>query len=143
MVSVFLSLVAIGAALALAGLRFVPEDAACSLHRWGRFRRNLGPGWHWVVPVVDQIAGRVHLIGHRVELGNSRFPQAEVYFQILEPQRTGAELERVDALVEQLAGERLAQLPEAEVRALAGRWKDELNRRLGQLGLQVIRCRLA
>ena len=75
--------------LALAGLRYVPEDTALTVHRFGRYARTLSPGLRFTVPVLDRIAHRVRLVGHQVEIpvrGESS-ARAAVYYQILEPQR--------------------------------------------------------
>lgn len=134
------------AAIAVAGLRRVPEGLACTLHRFGRFRRALPPGWHLTLPLVDRVVQRVPLIGHHVELAAPDADgRAEVYFQILEPTRMGAELEEVDRVVERALASRLPEVRReaSESSALASRLKDELNASLHGLGLHVTRCRLA
>src|SRR5690606_39343888 len=76
---------------------------------------------------------------------DQRQPEVQVYYQILEPARTGPDIDDVDALVgrEALQGlETLAVEPGADLPALAARLKVEMNRRLDRLGLLVIRCQL-
>jgi hypothetical protein len=58
-----------------------------------------------------------------------------VYYQILEPQKAGETLERVDAWVADQAREAVDARTTTE-------FKLELNRRVGPLGLRVIRCSL-
>lgn len=139
-------LIASLAAGVLAGLRRVPEGRAYTLHRGGRFVRSLSPGLHFTVPVLDQIAHQVELIGHQVAVPTAS-SRAEVFFQILEPQRTGAALDDVDGLVQQLTSDRLRALApggvSSEPAKLAQALMQDLNGRLGDLGLRVIRCRLA
>jgi hypothetical protein len=68
-----------------------------------------------------------------------------VYFQILEPGRTGERLERVDSLVGQQAATLLAAMPgdlPADPLRLAGGLKAQLNSALNDAGLYVIRCQL-
>lgn len=150
--SLFLAaMMILGAGLAFASLRRIPEDTVCTVHRFGRYVRTLQPGLRLTVPFVDHIAHRVRLVGHRVEL----LPQAlasgtaaggEVYYQILEPERAGDALDDVDALVEREACVQLAALArddaDAESAALSQRLKSALNTRLGALGLRIIRCQL-
>jgi regulator of protease activity HflC (stomatin/prohibitin superfamily) len=139
---IIVSLLASGAALALASLRRVPEDTVCTVHRRGRYVRTLTPGIRFTIPLVDKIAHRVRLVGHHVDLPEA---QGEVYYQILEPELARDALDDVDALVQREARERLAQIaaqPAAEAGALAGQLKQDLNRQLGRLGLRVTRCRL-
>jgi len=134
------------AILLAAGLRWVPEGTVCTVHRFGRYVRALPPGLRWTVPFVDQIAHRINLVGHQVQLNMPEAgQQAAVYFQILEPGRAGPALDEVDALVERLARERLAKLSDqagGERKAFAQRLKDELNLRLTTIGLHVTRCQL-
>ncbi len=135
---------------ALAGLRRVPEQNVLTVHRFGRYRRTLAPGLHWVVPGLDRIACNVPLIGHHLSLPTrslgARSARADLYFQILEPLRAGAELERIDELVAQqasLALDEFAAEPDASTSgwaAAAETLKIELNRRCAGRGLRVIRC---
>lgn len=139
---IIVSLFASGAALALASLRRVPEDTVCTVHRRGRYVRTLTPGIRFTIPLVDKIAHRVQLVGHHVDLPDA---QGEVYYQILEPELARDALDDVDALVQREAHARLAEIaaqPAVEAGARAGQLKQELNRRLGLLGLRVTRCQL-
>lgn len=142
---------AVGAGLAYASLRRVPEDTVCTVHRFGRYRRTLTPGLRFTLPFVDQIAHRVRLIGHQVELPPQPLDEAvvargAVYYQILEPERAGDALDDVDALVERAATERLVALAprngSIELGALAQQLKLDLNQHLGAIGLRVTRCQL-
>lgn len=142
-------LLALIAALALlaASLRVVPAGYATGVYRFGRFHRALGPGWHVLLPLVDRLGRRVDMVGHRVstELAEPQAARAEVYFQILEPGRVGAGLERVDALVGKRASDCLASLrgePGSDPSRLAEGLKLHLNDSLRGLGLYVTRCQL-
>jgi regulator of protease activity HflC (stomatin/prohibitin superfamily) len=144
-VAAILALLALTAVVALAGLRRIPDGTVCTLHRFGRYARAIGPGLHFTWPLIEQIAHRVELIGHQVELpiGNDPARAATVYFQILEPERAGAMLDRVDAMVEQEALQRLHTLASSgEPGSLAASLKQELNATFGALGLRVTRCQL-
>jgi regulator of protease activity HflC (stomatin/prohibitin superfamily) len=141
-----------GAGLLLAGLRRVPEDTVCTVHRFGRYVRTLTPGLRFTFPFVDHIAHRVRLVGHQIELApyaidGETAAQGAVYYQILEPERAGDALDDVDALVEREARSSLLALaagPAArdEAAAMAARLKSDLNLRLGTLGLRITRCQL-
>ncbi len=139
-------------AVIVSGIRRVPEDMVFTVHRFGRFLRNLAPGLHWTIPLFDQIAHRTRMVGHQVSLPaqplhDGAAAQAAVYYQILEPARIGNSLNRVDALVR---GEALAclaalanQSPANDAaHELAGELKAELNRHLAEFGLLVTRCNL-
>ena len=134
--------------LLVAGLRYVPEDTVCTVHRFGRYVRTLTPGLRLTIPLLDQIASRVRLVGHQVEvpLAGEAPAHADVYYQILDPKRTGDALEHVDALVGQHASEHLSALaPElaaGQDDQVAFQLKSGLNQDLAALGLRVTRCNL-
>ena len=135
------------AILLLAGMRRVPEDTACTVHRFGRYVRTLTPGLRWTIPFVEHIAHRVRLVGHEVPLTQQAAKaQGAVYYQILEPERAGDALDAVDALVQREAREGLATLmldvAANDSAALASQLKADLNQRLATLGLRVTRCKL-
>ncbi len=132
----------------LLALRRVPEGRVYTLHRFGRFVRALPPGLHLTWPLLDQIGHEIDLVGHHVELAMPReTTRAEVFFQILDPDQTGAALDEVDDLVLRMARDRLDSLDAnpglPEPKAIAQRLKDELNQRLRGRGLHVTRCQLA
>lgn len=142
-----LSLVAAVLALALSSLRRVPEGRAYTVHRFGSFSRNIGPGLHWVLPLVERVRRRVDLIGHRIDLAPTQpgAARAAVFYQIIEPERAGASLDAVDDFVQHEADDILtavtADRPEA-VGVLCENLKLELNRRLAPRGLRITRCQL-
>lgn len=126
------------AGLALAGLHRVPADVALTVHRFGRHHRSLGPGWHWLVPGIERVGHAVGLTGHHLHVpGAGARGEAELYYQILEPEKAGAALDAVDDWVAAQARDALAQVSES-----ADQFKTELNRRLGGVGLRVVRCAL-
>lgn len=128
----------------LTGLRRVPDNSVVTVHRFGRFVRALGPGWRWTLPGLDQLGQPVCLIGHHLDIPADSGAHAELYYQILDPAQAGEALDHVDALVTDQAREALAALPAANdcAPSLAESLKAELNRRLGRMGLRVIRCAL-
>lgn len=142
-----LGLVAAVLVLALFSLRWVPEGRAYTVHRLGRFSRSIGPGLHWVLPLVERVRQRVDLIGHRIDLAPTQpgAAHAAVFYQIIEPERAGASLDAVDDFVQHEADDILtavaADQPEA-IGALCENLKLELNRRLAPRGLRITRCQL-
>src|SRR5687767_14569065 len=85
-------------ALAASGLRRVPAQRAATVRRFGRYRRTVGPGWHWLLPQLDKTGAEVELINHHLHVARAD-GEAELYYQILEPAMTGETLERVDDFV--------------------------------------------
>lgn len=142
----------LGAGLAYASLRRVPEDMVCTVHRFGHYVRTLTPGVRFTLPFIDHISARVRLVGHRIELPSQNFGAhtaacGAVFYQILEPERAGDALDDVDALVAREACQRLTAMAAnedttTESNALACQLKSDLNQRLGALGLRVTRCQL-
>ena len=125
-------------ALAVAGLRHVPANAGLCVRRAGRHHRNLGPGWHWVLPGLERIGPAVGLTGHHLHVPAANTAgEAELYYQILDPTKAGAALDDVDAWVTAQTRDVLAQ-----VSGSAEQIKTELNQRIGRLGLRVVRCSL-
>jgi regulator of protease activity HflC (stomatin/prohibitin superfamily) len=125
------------------GVRRVDDDSGVVVHRFGRYHRTLGPGWHWTLPAVERLGRPVRLIGHHVDVPAGS-AHADLYYQILDPARAGAALEKSDQLVQQQARAALADLPPAAAgRSRADALKAELNRRVAGHGLRVIRCSLA
>jgi regulator of protease activity HflC (stomatin/prohibitin superfamily) len=132
-----LCLLALLAVLA-AGVQRVPEQRVRNVRRMGRYRRTLGPGWHWIVPRLDRTGASVDLINHHLHVrGSENAGDAELYYQILEPEKAGETLDQVDAWVAGQAQEALQQTGGSSEQL-----KSELNRRVGRLGLRVIRCSL-
>ena len=120
-------------ALAASGLRRVPAQRAAAVRRFGRYRRTVGPGWHWLLP-LERTGKPVELLNHHlhVERGGS---QAELYYQVLEPEKAGETLECVDEFVAEKAREACAARTTSE-------FKLDLNRLVAPKGLRVVRCAL-
>ena len=132
----------IAAALPLAvvalGLRKVPAQRVMTVRRLGRYRRTLAPGWHWIAPGIDRAGLKVDLLNHHLHVsGSDSRHQAEFYYQIVEPEKAGETLDRVDDWVASQAREAMAETGQSP-----DQLKTELNRRVGGMGLRVIRCSL-
>lgn len=122
-----------------AGLLRVPAQRVLNTRRGGRYRRTLGPGWHWVVPGLERTGLQVDLLGHHVRVrgGIGGGKEADLYYQIMEPEKAGETLDRVDDWVSAQAHEALGQSD-----ASPDQLKSEINRRVARLGLRVVRCSL-
>lgn len=133
--------------LVLAGIRRVPEGRAYTVHRFGRYARTLRPGWRFVVPMLEKVSAPVELINHRIELLLADLPEASggasLYYQIVEPERSGGMLDEIDAFVRREARSELESLLASagrDAELVNQRFKQALNLRLSQLGLLVTRC---
>jgi regulator of protease activity HflC (stomatin/prohibitin superfamily) len=128
-------LVSACALLGMAGWRHIPAGTVAAVHGGGRYRRTLNAGWHWLWPVREQLGRPVDLIGHHLDVRTDS-AQAELYFQILDPDQAGAVLDEVDELVSRQTQDALSDLSNTHPENL----KYEINRRVAQLGLRVVRC---
>ena len=120
-------------ALVATGLRRIPAQRVATVRRLGRYRRTLGPGWHWLLP-IERTGKPVELLNHHLHVQRGG-AQAELYYQILEPEKAGETLECVDEFV-------AAEARAAAVARTTTEFKLELNRRVAPKGLRVVRCAL-
>ena len=124
--------------LAVAGLCHVPAQRVLTVRRFGRYRRTLGPGWHWIIPGLERAGAGVSLVGHHLHVtGNGGQAGAELYYQIMEPEKAGETLDQVDDWVAAETREALGEPGRSP-----DQLKSELNRRVSRMGLRVVRCSL-
>lgn len=120
------------------GVRRVPAQRASTLRRLGRYRRTLGAGWHWTLPGIDSIGPDVRLIGNHLHVRHTGSgEEAELHYQITDPAKAGDVLERTDSWLATQTRETLSCADHS-----AEQLKEELNRRVGHLGLRIVRCAL-
>jgi len=120
-------------ALVATGLRRVPAQRVATVRRFGRYRRTLGPGWHWLRP-LERKGASIEMLNHHLHIDRGGVG-AELYYQILDPEKAGETLERMDDFVAEEARE-------VAVARTTGEFKLELNRRVAPKGLRVVRCAL-
>ncbi|GAB3023540.1 hypothetical protein GCM10027285_01600 [Oleiagrimonas citrea] len=124
----------------------IPEGQVYTLRRMGHSApRLLQPGTHWIWPVLEHVTHRISLVGRSLELDGEGQDalHGTVYWQVLEPERADAVIERAEAFIReqaQLAAPQLAVLDSDAARNAA--LKDRLNATLTQHGLFVTRARL-
>ncbi len=120
------------------GVRRVPAQRVLMVRRLGRYRRTLGPGWHWTLPGIERAGLEVPLIGHHLHVRHTGSrEEAELHYQITDPHKAGETLDRVDSWVAAQTREALSQADHSP-----DQLKDELNRRISPLGLRIVRCSL-
>ncbi len=136
-------------ALLLTGLRWVPEGTAHTVSRFGHYARTLAPGLRFSLPLLERVSAPVALINHRIALplvaGDANSQRAAFYYQIIEPARSGDQLNDIDRVVERevrLYMDASLTAAARDIDGLNGRVKLALNERLGSLGLRVTRCQL-
>ena len=139
-------------ALVIVSLKRVPEGHAYTIHRFGHYRRTLGAGLHWVLPLIERVAHRVSLAGRaltlsRQPLGDGRgVLQGKVYYQVLDAARADAEADHLDDVVLDSLQRALRDAAALAERATPGELnstlKPALNAELRLHGIVVTRCQL-
>lgn len=140
-------------ALSLLALRRVPAGQVHSVYRGGRVVRLLQPGLRLVWPLLEQVRHRIDLSGQVLRFeeslpqdGNAlRDVRGTVYWQVLEPARADAVIERVDQLIRHSARDALREecvRRMAAPRELGQHLKQLLNAVLRERGMLVTRVEL-
>jgi len=119
--------------LVATGLRRVPAQRVATVRRFGHYRRTVGPGWHWLAP-LERTGKSVELLNHHLHISHGD-QEAELYYQVLDPEKAGETLEHMDEFVAEKARESVDARTTSE-------FKLELNRRVAPKGLRVVRCAL-
>ncbi len=87
----------------------IPEGQVYTLHRRHHPQpKLLTPGTHWIVPLRDHIAHKISLTGRILQLDETLGEVASrvrgtVYWQVLEPIRADAVIDRADLLIREQA----------------------------------------
>ena len=143
------------AALLAASIKRIPEGTVYTLRRLDGHARVLNPGVHWVLPLVERVVHRITLTGRalpideRVALDDQGQPlplRGTVYWQVLDPSRADAVIERADDLIRLRAVNALRAVDapgseSADARNL--RMKQALNETLRERGVLVTRVQLS
>jgi regulator of protease activity HflC (stomatin/prohibitin superfamily) len=150
-----LSFLIAAAGLVLLSIKRIPEGQAYTVYRFGRYRRTLAAGVHWIVPLVERVAHRVSLTGRALAMAPTVLTVGErrvevdgkVYFQVLDAARADPEADHLDdvvltALVGALRGPVLCAALAAAPGDLNATLKRTLNAALAEHGIVVTRCRL-
>jgi len=141
--------IAAGLALLAASIRRIPEGQVYALRRVGGHVRRVGPGTHFVLPLIERIARKINLAGASLAVdGLERDGQAlraTVFYQVLDAGRAERVLDDLGRLLGD-ATRALVADADAEFPADAAsrvRWlKQALNARLRESGVFVARVDL-
>lgn len=122
-------------------VKHIPEGKVYTLRRRHDTQPHLlTAGTHWIVPLRDHVAHKISLTGRSLHLDTTmdsdHHAQGTVYWQVLDPKRADAVIERADTLIRQRALESLRQ------GNTATHLKEQLNRTLRPQGMLVTRVDL-
>ncbi len=148
-------LLAAVALLTLGAVRRIPEGEACTIYRWGRYRRTLESGIHWVWPLLDRIGHRISLTGRQTQLETGVVTRADgkavtaagiVYFQVLDAEQAEDQIEHFEECVRDtlcaVLREEPLPLPETADSERNRALKQAVDKRLRRFGLTATRCQL-
>lgn len=153
--TVSLIFLAVIAGVVLMSLMRVPEGQVYSVRRLRTRPRLLMPGLHWLVPLVDRIVHKISLTGHTLNveaplLRNGsheiRMVQGRVYWQVLEPDRASAVIDRADELIRRRALDAFYATDDPDNEpcpARNARLKQTLNQSLRARGMLITRVDLS
>lgn len=154
-ISAIIVILAIAAGVVLAGLTRVPEGQVYSVRRLRGEPRLLVPGRYLLVPLLDRIVHKISLTGHtlRVEAplpqtGSvaARMVEGRVYWQVLEPDRADAVIDRADELIQRRALDAFCACEDPDNEpypARNARLKQALNQSLRARGMLITRVDLS
>lgn len=129
-------------------LKRIPEGQVYTLRRLGSTApRLLKPGMHWVWPVVEHITHRISLVGRALDLDarddRGHALHGTIYWQVLEPERADAVIERAEALIQEAAADALPTLGSMQGEAECSQaLKLRLNSVLAPHGIFIARTRV-
>lgn len=137
--------IAAGVALLAASIRRIPEGQVYALRRVGGHVRRVGPGTHFVLPLLERIARKINVAGTSMSIdGIDRrgLPlRATVFFQVLDAGRAERVLDDLPGTLRDAAHACVdsADFPDT---ARAPWLKQALNARLRESGVFVARVDL-
>lgn len=134
--------IAAGLALIAASIRRIPEGQVYALRRVGGHVRRVGPGTHFVWPLVERIARKINVAGTSLSvdgLERDGAPlHAMVFYQVLDADRAGHVLDDLPGALRAATRECVGSA-DFPVAARAPWLKQALNARLRESGVFVAR----
>ncbi|HEX7326194.1 MAG TPA: SPFH domain-containing protein [Rhodanobacteraceae bacterium] len=140
------------ALLAWASIKRIPEGQVYTLRRLGRPAGTLTAGTHFVLPLIERIAHKISISGYTLavderidaQLPSARTLRGRVWWQVLDPERADAVIDRADDLIRLRLRDALdgAVTEAPDLRARNQRIKQSLNGSLRERGVLVTRVEL-
>lgn len=152
-----ITILLIASALALLGwlsVKRIPEGQVYTLRRLGKPAGTLAAGTHLVVPLFERIAHKISIAGYTLSVDERLDPESpaasslrgRVWWQVLDPERAEAVIERADELIRLRLRDALRSGEttnvDPDLRARNQRIKQTLNGSLRERGVLVTRVEL-
>ena len=139
--------IAAGLVLLAASIRRIPEGQVYALRRVGGHVRRVGPGTHFVLPLVERIARKINLAGASLAVDglehDGRALRATVFYQVLDAGRAERVLDDLGRMLGDATRSLVADAEFPVDAAARPRWlKQALNARLRESGVFVARVDL-
>lgn len=139
--------IAAGLALLAASIRRIPEGQVYALRRVGGHVRRVGPGTHFVLPLLERIARKINVAGASLAVdGLERDGQAlhaTLFYQVLDAARAERVLDDLGRVLGEATRALVADAEFPGDAAAGARWlKQALNARLRESGVFVARVDL-
>ena len=144
----FIALLSALAALVFASVKRIPDGHAYTLRRVGGHMRTIGAGIHVVVPLIEQVAHKINLLGNVAEFAvqppsaAAAALRGRVYFQVMDAQRADAVIDGMADMLRRRVTELIGDDADEDSSACNARLKAALNRDLRDRGLLVTRVQL-
>lgn len=140
--------------VAMLSIKRIPEGQVYTLRRLGKPAGTLTAGTHLVLPLIERVAHKISITGYTLAVdehighdGNApRTLRGRVWWQVLDPERVDAVIDRADDLIRHGLRDALtgAADPDAgqDMRSRNLRIKQTLNGSLRERGVLVTRVEL-
>lgn len=134
--------VAAGLVLLAASIRRIPEGQVYALRRVGGHTRRVGPGTHFVLPLVERIARKINVAGTSLSVDglerDGAALRATVFYQVLDADRAERVLDDLPGALRE-ATRACVDSADFPASARAAWLKQALNARLRDCGVFVAR----
>ncbi len=152
--SLTILLVLLAAALVAGlGVKRIPEGQVYTLRRLGKPAGTLAAGTHFVMPLVERIAHKISVAGYTLavderlddESAAARTLRGRVWWQVLDPERADAVIDKADQMIRHRLRDALDAVPAdpaQDTRSRNQRIKQSLNGSLRERGVLVTRVEL-
>ena len=152
--SLTILLVLLAAALVAGlGVKRIPEGQVYTLRRLGKPAGTLAAGTHFVLPLVERIAHKISVAGYTLavderlddESDAARTLRGRVWWQVLDPERADAVIDKADQMIRHRLRDALDAVPTdpaQDTRSRNQRIKQSLNGSLRERGVLVTRVEL-